>query len=116
MAPAQEWLDVLQEAIRLFREDRRFASGLVVKLTLADGDSFYVMKAEAGPGEHFVTLSPYPPRRSIAEEMVNVEEELLPETPTICVVRPEFIEKIEVLVDAPTSHEVGFRLPDDAGS
>jgi len=87
-----------------------------VQVTLADGESFFLMRAEPGPGDDWISLCPYPAGRS--DEMVedaDAEEGELT-TPRVVIVQPEMVTKIELLVQADEArrgHLLGFRLPDD---
>jgi hypothetical protein len=93
----------------------RDASGLVVEVTLADGTSFYLANAVA-EGDDLIALSPYPPAEGRLEAMVKVEGQVLDQTPTVVIVRPEYVTKIELMLEAPAERDpqqVGFRLADE---
>jgi hypothetical protein len=113
---AAEWADTLREGIRAFSRSRRVGSP-AVQVTLADGESFFLMRAEPGPGDDWISLYPYPPGR--LDEMVDdadAEEGELT-TPRVVIIHPEMVAKIELLVEADEArrgHLLGFRLQDDS--
>jgi hypothetical protein len=64
-------------------------------MTLADGESFFLMRAEPGPGDDWISLYPYPAGR--LDEMVDdadAEGELT--TPRVVIIHPEMVAKIEL--------------------
>jgi hypothetical protein len=111
---AAEWADTLREGIRAFSRSRRVDSP-AVQVTLADGESFFLMRAEPGPGDDWISLYPYPAGR--LDEMIDdadAEGELT--TPRVVIIHPEMVAKIELLVEADEArrgHLLGFRLQDD---
>lgn len=84
-------------------------------MTLSDGESFFLMRAEAGPGDEWISLYPYPAGR--LDEMIDdadAEGELT--MPRVVIIHPEMVAKIELLVEAEEArrgHLLGFRLQDD---
>jgi hypothetical protein len=111
---AAEWADTLREGIRAFSRSRRVGSP-AVQVTLADGESFFLMRAEPAPGDDWISLYPYPAGR--LDEMIqdaDAEGELT--TPRVVIIHPEMVAKIELLVEpdeARRGHLLGFRLQDD---
>lgn len=89
MPVAAEWADTLREGIRAFSRSRRVGSP-AVQVTLADGESFFLMRAEPGPGDDWISLYPYPAGR--LDEMIHdadAKGELT--TPRVVIIHPEMV-------------------------
>jgi PII-like signaling protein len=89
------WLADLLERIDRFARDRG-GRPPVVRVTLADGERFFLYAIEAGPGDDCLTLHPHPERY---EEMVDAGGTRLP--PRALVVPQASILKIELLTKPP---------------
>jgi PII-like signaling protein len=102
------WLAAMLERARAFA-DARGVRDPVVRVTLADGESFYLMGIEDGPGEGFVTLHPHPER---ADEMLGIGHGT-PLPPRAVIVPHQAIAKVELLAAAPRGSRslVTLRLP-----
>jgi hypothetical protein len=86
-----------------------------VQVTLSDGESFFLMRAEPGPGDDRTSLYPYPAGR-LDEIIDDADAEGGLPTPRVGITHPEMVAKIELLVEAEEArrgHLLGFRLQDD---
>jgi PII-like signaling protein len=83
----------------------------LVRVTLADGEQFFLASLEPRPGDGFVTLHPHPQR---AADLVAGTEGAIT-VPRSLVVPLSGIRKIELLIHVPrgTRSNVGFLLPHD---
>lgn len=104
-----EWIGAIRDATLAFARTRG-AKTPAVRVRLSDGDQFFLHRAEAGPTDHLVTLSPYPPERD--EDMVKSPSGAQM-TPRAVVVPPAMVAKVEILVEAPTEQEFGFQVPEE---
>lgn len=79
------------------------------RVTLSDGEQFFLASLDERPGEGLVTLYPHPERY---EEMIETEPGSVL-SPRAVIVSPGSIVKLEVLADTPrgTRSLVGYRLP-----
>jgi len=117
-SPTARWVAELGEKVRAFA-GRRGLKACAVKVTLVDGEWFFVDALEPGPGEGFVSFSAYPPPAEMAERMVPVSIEIdgaernVFMTPRVVVARVEAVRKVELLSDPPRDHPVGFSLRTD---
>lgn len=99
----EEWVNTVVKAIREFGRVRR-SSPPSVEATLADGETFYVFRIDPGPGE-LVTL--YPIRAG--GELVHDEERGEVHTPEAIIVHPQYVRKIRLLIEPPSSRQaIGF--------
>lgn len=108
MGLAQDWSEWLREAIREFARTRRVASP-VVKIVLADEESFFIQHVTAGPGDDLVTFSVYPPGlgQAVLDALVPGEDgELM--TPRAVIVHVGRVGRVELLTEAPGRAAVGF--------
>jgi PII-like signaling protein len=96
--PEGEWARALTDEIREFAETHGRPRPLV-RVTLADGEQFFLAALEPRPGDGFVTLHPHPDRAAGTEGAV--------------VVPLAGIAKVEMLAHVPrgTRSDVGFLLP-----
>jgi hypothetical protein len=94
-AATSPWLADLLQRIERFARDRG-GRAPVVRVTLADGERFFLHSIEAGPGEECLTLHPHPERY---DEMVKAGGARLP--PRALVVPQGSIVKIELLTKPP---------------
>lgn len=67
---AQQWVEDVQEAIRLYSQQRQTTP--VVRVTLVDGVARFVMRFYTGPGDQLVTINAYPDDVNIVENLVAV--------------------------------------------
>jgi PII-like signaling protein len=104
------WLRTLGREVAEFARSRGRRDP-IVRITLADGEQFFVASAEARPGGGFVTLYPHPARYTDLVE--GIEGNLI--VPRALVVPLTSITKIELLAKVPrgTRSLLGFKLPVD---
>jgi hypothetical protein len=109
----EAWISDLKEAIRAYTEARHLTP--VVKVTLANGESRYVMRATSGEAGMLVVLDVYPERAGDLLEVERVEEgqlERVRETREVLVVHPAAIVKVELLHEHPGEPGAfGFQTP-----
>ena len=81
----------------------------LVRVTLADGEQFFLASLEPRPGDGFVTLHPHP--QQAADLVAGTEGAVL--VPRSVVVPLSGIRKVEMLTQIPrgTRSNVGFLLP-----
>jgi hypothetical protein len=111
---AKAFTDDLQRAIREYTHARDITP--VVKVTLADGASHYVMRATPSFGDMLVSLDVYPER---ARDLLDIErvndkgvKETVRETRRVVVVPPARIMKFELLDEYPGGRGAfGFQSP-----
>jgi PII-like signaling protein len=89
------WVRELLERIEEFTQARG-GHEPVVRVTLVDGDSFFLHSVVPGPGQDFVTLQPHPERYA---DMLASDGGPVP--PRALVVRQSAIVKVELLAKAP---------------
>jgi hypothetical protein len=110
---ARDWESALHEAIRGFIANRKDAHPPVVRATLTTGEQLFLVSATS-LGEELLVLAPYPPSRQ-AKDMVASTTPPLLMTPSVVIVRPEHVFKVELLMDTPELPErerveFGFRF------
>jgi hypothetical protein len=111
---AQQWVNDFNEAARTYSRERRESP--VVKVTLIDGESWYVQKIEAGPNDRLITFDLYPDANDVLANMVPVEQHGQGGgtnyfTRDVIVVEPDRVVKVELLYERPQGREVGFVVP-----
>lgn len=108
--PEGRWVEALLDEIADFGRARRRQP--LVRVTLSDGERFFLARMEARPGNGFVTLHPHPPR--IGDAVPGARGAAL--APRVLVVRLAEIAKVELLARVPrgTRSGVAFALPEDA--
>jgi PII-like signaling protein len=106
-AAESPWLREMRDRIRDFTRLRGVHEP-VVRVTLADGERFFLYAIEPGPGREFLTLYPHPERY---EELLETGSGRVP--PRAVVVPQASIAKIELLTRPPrgTRSLVTLRLP-----
>jgi PII-like signaling protein len=106
--PEEHWARSLLDEIAEFARSHQRTQPLV-RVTLADGDEFFLVALEPRPGDGFVTLYPHPER--VADLVAGQEGALL--VPRALVVPLSGITKVELLTHVPrgTRSNVGFSLP-----
>jgi len=90
------WVRALLGRVELFGRERG-ASDPVIRITLADGEQFFLHAVEPGPGAGFVTLHPHPDRYD--EMLVTAEGNRVP--PRTLVVPLSSIAKLELMARPP---------------
>ena len=111
---AKAFTDDLQKAIRDYSRARDITP--VVKVTLADGASHFVMRATPGHGDMLVALDVYPER---AKDLLDIERvddkgvtEKARETRQVVVVSAARIVKVALLDEYPGERGAfGFQSP-----
>ena len=86
---------------------RRSAANPGVKVTLVDGESFFLNNARPGPGHDLVILYPYPP--GMTTELPTGEDGY-PVMPRVLIVAPSAVAKIELMAEPPGQREARFGL------
>jgi len=83
----------------------------LVRVTLDDGEQFFLASLEPRPGDGFVTLHPHP--QQVSDLVAGPEGALT--VPRSIVVPLSGIRKIELLIHVPrgTRSNIGYLLPDD---
>ena len=106
--PEEHWARTLLEEIAEFAGTHRRPEPLV-RVTLADGEQFFLAALEPRPGGGFVTLHPHPPR--VSDLAPGDGGALL--VPRTLVVSLSSITKVELLHHVPRGarSNVGFALP-----
>jgi hypothetical protein len=108
----------LQKAIREYTRARDITP--VVKVTLADGGSHYVMRATPGASDVLVALDVYPERARDLLDIERLDDQGVPEkvreTRQVLVISPARISKIELLDVYPGGRGAfGFQSPPEDG-
>lgn len=106
MADAKEWVEALKQAVSDF-ERSRSSTNPGVKVTLIDGESFFLNNARPGPGHDLVILYPYPPGMTTD---LPTGEDGYPVMPRVLVVAPSAVAKIELMAEPPGQREARFQL------
>lgn len=104
------WVDRFAAQVDTFARDRGRHEPLV-RVTLVDGEQFFLASLEEAPGDGFVTLRPHPEHY---EDMVQGKlGDML--APRVLVVPRQSILKMELLASTPrgTRSLLGFRLRDE---
>jgi hypothetical protein len=78
-----------------------------VKVTLVDGESFFLNNARPGPGHDLVILYPYPPGMTTD---LPTGEDGYPVMPRVLIVAPSAVAKIELMAEPPGQREARFGL------
>ena len=106
MPSAKDWVEALKEAVSDFERSRSSANP-GVKVTLVDGESFFLNNARPGPGHDLVILYPYPP--GMTAELPTGEDGY-PVMPRVLIVAPGAVAKIELMAEPPGQREAHFQL------
>ncbi len=78
-----------------------------MKVTLVDGESFFLNNARPGPGRDLVILYPYPPGMTTD---LPTGEDGYPVMPRVLIVSPSSVAKIELMAEPPGQREARFQL------
>lgn len=89
---ASDWVAAMHTEIREFAKSRRCATPLV-RVTLGDGDQFFLHTIRTGPGDEYVNLGTHPLQDGM---------------PRALIVRLDVISKIELLREPPSEEEREF--------
>jgi hypothetical protein len=92
VSPASNWVAGMQTEIREFAQSRRCTTPLV-RMTLDDGEEFFLQAMNTGPGDDYVNLAIYP---------------LKDASPRPVIVRLDAIKKVELLEHPPSKTEMEF--------
>ena len=109
-AASGPWVQALLARVERFGRDRG-VNAPVVRVTLEDGERFFLYAVEPGPGVDFVTLHPHPER--YREMIAPAEGERLP--PRALMVPLIAIAKLELLYAATARHAGVARVPRPVG-
>ena len=78
-----------------------------MKVTLVDGESFFLSNARPAPGHGLVILYPYPPGMTTD---LPTGEDGYPVMPRVLIVSPAAVSKIELMAEPPGQREARFGL------
>jgi len=114
---ATTWVDDLKAAIRAYSQSRR-AGPPVVRVTLSNNESRYVLRASEGPRDELISLDLYPENagdlieveRPVGEGQVERERV----TREVLLVHPIAIRKFELLDEHPGERDFGFFVEAEA--
>lgn len=107
---ATEWRLALENAMKTYVATRQ-PGAVVVRIYLDDGEAFELAELYTQPVGNFLLLAPYP---DDLEDMVDAPQTPgTKTTPRMVIVEPHRIRKVELLIDAPGRHEVGFRASEE---
>ena len=112
--PATGWVRGLSEAARSFSAARN-APNLAVRILLADGTSVLAHRVAAGPGPTMLTIDVYPddPDDDMVDGLDDSGERPTRRTPTATLVDVRAVGRVELLVEPPGDHQLGFAPPED---
>ena len=94
MSRASDWVAGMRRAIRDFAQSRQCPKPLV-RVTLDDGEQFFLEAMAPGPGEDFVTFTVYEPNDEMTRPVV---------------LHLDAIRKVELLRKPPRGAEQHFRF------
>jgi hypothetical protein len=106
MSDGADWVEALKEAVTEF-ESSRSSANPGVKVTLIDGESFFLSNARPAPGHGLVIMYPYPPGMTTD---LPVGEDGYPVMPRVLLVAPSAVSKIELMAEPPGQREARFGL------
>ena len=106
MSDSTDWVEALKEAVAEF-ESSRSSANPGVKVTLIDGESFFLSNARPAPGHGLVIMYPYPPGMTTDLPM---GEDGYPVMPRVLLVAPSAVSKIELMAEPPGQREARFGL------
>ena len=106
MSETSDWVEALMESVAEFERVRSSANP-GVKVTLVDGESFFLSNARPAPGEGLVILYPYPPGMTTD---LPTGEDGYPVMPRVLIVSPAAVSKIELMAEPPGQREARFGL------
>ncbi len=101
-----QWVEALMETVAEF-ERSRSAANPGVKVTLIDGESFFLSNARPAPGHGLVILYPFPPGMT---SDLPIGEDGYPVMPRVLIVAPSAVAKIELMAEPPGQREARFGL------
>ena len=110
MSDSSDWVEGLKEAVAEF-EQARSSANPGVKVTLVDGESFFLSNARPAPKHDLVVLYPYPPGMTTD---LPVGEDGYPVMPRVLIVSPGAVAKIELMAEPPGQREARFGLKQSA--
>ena len=114
---ASAWCDDLRAAVANYSRTRP-GDPPAVRVTLHGGESFFVMRVDAGSRDLLISLDVYPegipPPLLEHRRIVDDREEVERVTPVVIVIPPHLIQKVELLPEAPGQAAVGFHIEPDA--
>ncbi len=106
MSETTDWVEALKETVAEFEQSRSSANP-GVKVTLVDGESFFLSNARPAPGHGLVILYPYPPGMTTD---LPTGEDGYPVMPRVLIVSPSAVAKIELMAEPPGQREARFGL------
>jgi hypothetical protein len=89
---ARDWVAGMRHSIREFEEGRHCSQALV-RVTLDDGEQFFLQTMTPGPGDDFATFSVYQPNEEMTRPVV---------------LHLDAIRKVELLAEPPSVAEQAF--------
>ncbi len=106
MSDTTDWVEALMQTVAEF-ERSRSAANPGVKVTLVDGESFFLSNARPAPGHGLVILYPYPPGMTTD---LPTGDDGYPVMPRVLIVAPAAVAKIELMAEPPGQREARFGL------
>jgi hypothetical protein len=97
---ASDWVAGMRHSIREFEESRDGSQPLV-RVTLDDGEQFFLQAMKPGPGDDFATFSVYQPNEQVTR---------------LVVLHLDAIRRVELLTEPPSATEQGFVFPSSGTS
>jgi len=110
MSDSSDWVEGLKEAVAEF-EQARSSANPGVKVTLVDGESFFLSNVRPAPRHDLVVLYPYPPGMTTD---LTIGEDGYPVMPRVLIVSPGAVAKIELMAEPPGQREARFGLRQSA--
>lgn len=112
--PAIAWVRGLSHAARTFSTARN-APNLAVRIQLGDGDTVLAHRVAPGPGPTMLTIDVYPedPDDDMVDGLDDDGEHPARRTPSATLVDLRTVGRVELLMEPPGDHQLGFAPPDE---
>lgn len=112
--PAKAWVRGLSQAAKTFSTARN-APNLAVRIHLGDGNTVIAHRVAAGPGPTMLTIDVYPedPDEDMVDGLDDGGDNPARRTPTAALVDLRTVGRVELLIEPPGDHQLGFAPPED---